>query len=129
MANPDFQPYLAKAWTAYQAAKQSNDDPLKGIMMHEVSWVNQIHPPNVPDSTRFNPPSTSMPSLAVPNANICSSHTTCYVKAWFLALHRMPGVSLKVISGRICVESVVPVIFDMQGVSLRNLLPDMVRAE
>ena len=75
MANPDFQPYLAKAWAAYQAAKRSNDDPLKGIMTHDVSLANRIHPPKIPDSARFNQPSTSMPSLPVPNANICSSHT------------------------------------------------------
>ena len=75
MANPDFQPYLAKAWAAYQAAKQSNDAPPREVMTHDVSWANQIHPPKVPDSTGFNPPSTSMPSLAVPNANVCSSHT------------------------------------------------------
>ena len=75
MANLDFQPYLAKAWAAYQAAKHLNNDPLKGIMTPEVSWVNWIHLPKVPDSTGFNQPSTSMPSLAVSNANICSSHT------------------------------------------------------
>ena len=75
MANPGFQPYLAKAWAAYQAAKRSNNDPLKGIMMHDASLANQIHLPKVPDSTGFNPPLTSMPSLAVPNANVCSSHT------------------------------------------------------
>ena len=76
MANLDFQPYLAKAWAAYQAAKHLNNHPPKGIMTPEVSWVDQIHPPKVLDSTGFNPPSTSMPSLTASNANICSSHTT-----------------------------------------------------
>ena len=76
MANPDFQPYLAKAWAAYQAAKHLNDAPPREVMTHDVSLANQIHPPKVPDLTRFNPPSTSMPYLAVSNANICSFHTT-----------------------------------------------------
>ena len=75
MANPNFQPYLAKAWAAYQAAERLNDAPPREVMTHDVSWANWIHPPKVPDSTGFNPPSTSMPSLTVPNANICSSHT------------------------------------------------------
>ena len=43
--------------------------------MHDVSMANRIHLPKVSDSAGFNQPSTSMPSLAVSNANICSSHT------------------------------------------------------
>ena len=39
------------------------------------------------------------------------------------------GSVYKVISGRIRVESVFEVIFDMQGVSLSNLLPDVVHVK
>ena len=42
MSNPGFQPYLVKAWAAYQAAKHLNNNPTKGIMMPKVSWVNWI---------------------------------------------------------------------------------------
>ena len=37
------------------------------------------------------------------------------------------GSVTEVISGWIHIESVIQVIFDVQGVSLSNLLPDMVR--
>ena len=55
---------------------------------------------------------------------------------WVCVMSR-PGSSLasytgsvyKVISGLIRIESVVPVIFDVQGVSLSNLLLDEVRVE
>ena len=43
------------------------------------------------------------------------------------SLSSYTGSVFKVISGWICVESVIQVIFDVQGVSLSNLLPDMAR--
>ena len=53
----------------------------------------------------------------------------CYVKAWLLASCTLiPGVS----RSNLCwirVESVFQVIFDLQGVAMSNLLPDVVCIE
>ena len=61
--------------------------------------------------------------------------TSIYTQMDTVTLRPVPSLTSytgsvwKVVSGRICIESVLQVIFDMQGVAMSNLLLDMVRVE